>query len=139
MRQTAKFKAAQALIRKLYQNDPKKLRSFLTMDHETLYESLHDDFYVWEPKRDQWVQLSEEEREFSGGFASRYIDRDGQPSGIFDLRIIGHPQDVEQIAALLRKFINIGRLTDPYPRRHGDGVMFYVTARLPEPKGKKRS
>ena len=134
MRPTAKLKAAHTLIRKLYQSDSKRLRSFLTMDHETLYESLHDEYYVWEPKQDRWVQLTEEEREFSGGYASRYTDREGKPSGIFDLRITAHPQDAQRVADLLNKYINVGRLTDPYPNRGGDGVRFYVTAKLPARK-----
>jgi hypothetical protein len=134
MRQTAKFVAAQALIRTLYKGNAKKLKSFLTMDHETLYESLHDEYYVWERKLNTWVQLTADEREFSGGYGSRYTDRDDQPSGIFDLRITAHPQDAHQVAELLRKHINIGRLTDPYPNRGGDGVRFYVTAKLPARK-----
>lgn len=133
MRQTAKFKAAHALVQKLCQGNAKRLKSLLTMDHETLYETLLEDYsYIYD--QGAWQQLTEEERSFRGGYASMFANRDGSASGVFALRIMAHPDDVPQLTKLLEKHFTLGRLTDPYPNRGGDGVRFYVTGRLPARK-----
>ncbi|MBX3082800.1 MAG: hypothetical protein KF716_14265 [Anaerolineae bacterium] len=138
MRQTAKFIAAQQLVRRLYEKDPKKLRDLLSLDHETLYETLNDLYYMWDHKvagGGKWTLLSGEEREFTGSLGSMFVGRDGKPSGIFNLRLMAHPQDIEAAIKTLEKYFHLGRVSDPLPNRGGEGVRVYVTAKL---SGKKR-
>lgn len=139
MRQTAKFKAAHALINQLYKGDPKRLRSFLTMDHETLYEALHEDMgYMWDNQQGKWYELTDEEREFTGSLASMFVDRDGKPSGIYRLRIMCHPDEANDIIAMLRKKLTVGEISNPYPNRKGEGVRFYATAKHTSTTRKKK-
>lgn len=138
MRQTAKFKAARALVLKLFAGDKTKQNSYLKMDHETLYECFHDLGYVWEHKQSAWEKVSSEDRQFMGGYASMFTSADGSPSGLVNVRVMANPADLDAIRSVLERVFVVGRVSEPIPNRGGDGVRVYFNARLPEPK-KSRS
>ncbi len=96
-------------------------------EHETLYAALFERGYMWADG--EWQELSEESREFRGSLDSIFALPDGSPSGVYRLRVMAHPEEIDQIVALLKKRLNIGEVSDKYPNRKGPGVRVYLTAK----------
>ncbi len=56
--------------------------------------------------------------------------QDALPTGVYRLRIMAHPDDVDKVVKLLGRHLKITDVSDPYPNRKGPGVRVYVEGKL---------
>ncbi len=51
-------------------------------------------------------------------------------TGLFNLRVMAHPDDIPKVMALLRPHLSIWNESDLYPNRKGPGVRLYLNCKL---------
>lgn len=125
---TAKFSAAWNLFSKLVPGDARKLDPH-KVDGQLIYERLHDLAWVWDHHDGEWVKIDPQDMEFLP-FGSLFVDKDGDPTGIFRLRVMAHPEQIDEVVAKLRENLKVGEVSDHYPNRKGVGVRVYLTCKL---------
>lgn len=92
--------------------------------HEQLYLALAERSYCWDGAT--WSPGTPES-------SSVFKTYDEQPSGLVKLRLMAHPDEIEEAVRLLRDRMPAGAIyevSDPYPNRKGVGVRVYVSMRL---------
>lgn len=122
MRQTAKLTAAQAKAREL------KIDALPIW--EDLYEKLAAEGYAWDSQRQAWDKTARPIDATGRASESMFIDDDNQPSGVYRLRIMGHPEDLERVIRALHDKLDIIEVSGVYPNRRGGGMRVYLTGKL---------
>lgn len=90
------------------------------------YATLAEAGFAWDSQEQTWFKTKRPVDNTGREMASQFTDDDNEPSGIVNIRFVGHPEDVkavqEQLGAVLN-FIDVSKL---YPRRQGPGVSLYT-------------
>ena len=120
-RKTLKYRMAQAYIRMNQLSIP------IHGDNATLYDRLESGHVFWNPKDSKW-----EHKEHAPG-TSKYANDDGTASGIGDIRITAHPENIQAFVRALKlapgmRLIDVSDKT--YPNRKGVGHRIYTMAIL---------
>ena len=125
MRQTVKYKMAVARMRLLA---PGKVSKVITkpIPHEELYSQLEKAGYWWNAKASQWKQAEEDDRAKGRFSGSIFEYPDGMPSGVFRLRVMAHPNEIEQVISEVCARLNVIEVSKPYDNRKGAGQRVYV-------------
>jgi len=129
MRHTAKYDGAINVIASKFQ---KQMRVAAKLPHDELYRMLFDKGYVWDNHAQEWNYIDEEARKFMSN-GTTFADADGNPTPLFNLRIMCHPDKVEAVLdAIQTGQFEVGRADGPEPNRNGAGVRYYLNCRLPD-------
>lgn len=126
MRKTAKLDAAvKALIKlNLYHG-----RTFASAD--ALYATLSQNGYGWDAATGEWVKTAREVDAKGRIRLSMFTDEDNMPSGVYRLRVMGHPDEIEAIVRSLKEKLIVTDVSEyAYPNRKGQGVWVYLTCRV---------
>jgi hypothetical protein len=117
MRRTKKYTQAVAAARAL------GVQRADGLPHEQLYLALAERSYCWDGAT--WAPGTPES-------SSVFKTYDDQPSGVVKLRVMAHPDEIEEAVRLLRDRLPgaIYEVSDPYPNRKGVGVRVYVSLKL---------
>jgi len=128
MRRTAKYTAALSAIPAL--GDGKQQKMLMkALDHDELYATLEKRGYYWDAKNKQWHKGNDDDRargKFSG---SIFEDSDGNPTGVFRLRIMAHPDELAEVCVEVCRQLKVLEVSDPYDNRRGAGTRTYITCK----------
>jgi len=125
MRQTAKYKMAVAQL-KLLGVIKKSTEITGATPHEELYSKLEKAGYWWNSKAGQWKQAEENDRALGKFSGSIFEYPDGMPSGVFRLRVMAHPTEIDSVIKEVCARLNVIEVSKPYDNRKGAGQRVYV-------------
>lgn len=116
---TAKRVSAVATIR-----DEKGNRARVeTQDSESLYAMLETMGYWWDSSAGAW-------KKGNPPSTSIFKDDEGAPTGIINIRLMGHPDDMPDAIEAAKVAYQVSQVSGQYPNRKGPGVRVYITALL---------
>lgn len=125
MRQTAKYTAA---LRCASQNNLVTPHKY---EHEALYAMLAECSYAWDSKTGQWEKSNRPIHADGTASKSIFSDDDNLPSGTYRLRIMAHPDEVDNIVRNYQRQVGgVLEVTEHYPNRKGGGVRVYLTCKV---------
>lgn len=132
MKRTAKYKAA---IR-IAATTVFVAQSMTHLDNAALYDALEKKGWFWNADAGVWKNIKRS--------TSMFESDEKLPTGIFRLRLMCHPGDLDRCVEILREALDtygvtIDEISNPYPNRKGPGMRVYLSAKLPEKKGRKKS
>ena len=131
MRRTAKYIEGLKTCRELHL----KVGELAYPDYEGVYAALEAAVYHWDAGQQLWIKGAPPS-------TSMFETDDGLGTGIFRLRLMAHPADVERVvqavAEGLKPFAVIDDISNPYPNRRGPGVRVYFTCKLLNKTGRGR-
>jgi hypothetical protein len=125
MRQTVKYKMAVAQMRLLGLGKASKVISS-AVPHETLYSQLEGVGYWWDANAAQWKKGDEDDRAKGRFSGSIFEYSDGMPSGVFRLRVMAHPNEMDAVCAEVCARLNVIEVSKPYDNRKGAGQRVYI-------------
>jgi hypothetical protein len=125
MRQTVKYKMAVAQLRLLV---PIKASKVITksVPHEDLYSQLESAGYWWDSKAAQWKKAEENDRAKGRFSGSIFEYPDGLPSGVYRLRVMAHPNEMDAVCQEVTQRLNVIEVSKPYDNRKGAGQRVYI-------------
>ena len=124
MRQTPKYKMAVAQLKLL--GAIKKSTEIATTPHDELYTRLEKVGYWWDSKAGQWKQAEENDRALGRFSGSIFESPDGMPSGVFRLRVMANPTEIENVIREVCARLNVIEVSKPYDNRKGIGQRVYI-------------
>jgi hypothetical protein len=133
MRQTAKLTAAQMTA--FYEKVP----CANDAPHDELYAALASAGYAWNSASGKWEKSKRPIRTDGTASQSIFSDDDNQPSGVYRLRVMAHPDEVDNIVRNFQRQIGgVVEVSDHYPNRKGGGVRVYLTCKVNWDEPRKR-
>lgn len=110
------------------------LKAYISETRQALHTKTDNaELYEWLESRRWWWGASEGEWQ-KGNKPSNSIFKtdDDVASGVIRLRVMAHPDDVENAVKLAKKApgMRVIEVSKPYPNRKGAGVRVYLTAVL---------
>lgn len=122
MRRTKKYVQGLTMLRAL----PDGQRANKPPEHDKLYALLAQQGYTWDSDAGQWQQRPRFRFEEAHGDALQ----DVSATGLYRIRIMGHPGDVQKALAIVQTAHRCIEVSEPYPNRRDAGVRVYVTCLL---------
>ena len=115
-------KTYQAASQKYYEIEKAVAVKF---DNDELYAYLERKGFWWNADTGEWCKGNKPS-------TSIFKTDDDVASGVIRLRVMAHPDDVENAVKLAKKTpgMRVIDISDPYPNRKGAGVRIYLTAVL---------
>jgi len=125
MRQTPKYKMAVAQM-KLLGGIKKSTELSPAIPHEELYTRLEKAGWWWNAKGGKWQQDDGTDRARGRFSGSIFEYSEGIPSGVFRLRVMAHPNEIEAVITEVCARLNVIEVSKPYDNRKGAGQRVYV-------------
>lgn len=125
MRQTAKYNAARSAA-----HDAGIITARI-QDSIQLYAALAECGYAWDSKAGIWEKSNRPINASGTASKSIFSDDDNLPSGVYRLRVMAHPDEVDEIVRNFQRQIGgVVEVSDHYPNRKGGGVRVYLTCKV---------
>jgi len=123
MKLTKKYKAALKVV-----GVDKSVRVRECIENEVLYRKLEDAGYWWDHKVGKWDNTPHSE--------SIFLTPDGKPSGALRIRVMAHPDDLDNAIAAIKESTGyrITEVSEQYNNRNGAGVRVYLTCQMKKPE-----
>lgn len=117
MKRTKKYIAGLARLHELNGKSRGRPKRY---ENEALYQLLESQKQIWDHKQGLWAE------------GTKSMFGDDSPSGVIRLRVMAHPQDVNQAVNTIAQQNNLKIIeqSDLYPNRRGSGVRVYLTCVL---------